>query len=195
MNSASISVRTGPSGEPTLPDLLIEGLDLVFVGINPSVYSVDRGHYFARPGNRFWPCLSRSILSRRARAALAVENLVPGNDRTLQQYGIGFTDLVKRATPQASDLAVGEFAAGVEQLLENIHRYRPRVACFHGVTGYRHVHTALVGEAGQVALGLQDVKLGATSIFLVPNPSGANAHYTREDQTRWYDALAAYLSG
>ncbi len=173
---------------------MIEGLDVVFVGINPSVYSAERGHYFARPGNRFWPCISRSVLSRRARAALAVESLAPGDDRTLLQYGIGFTDVVKRATPKASDVAAYEFAAGVEQLLEKLVRFRPRVACFHGITGYRYVHAALAGEKSEIALGLQERKLGATRVFLVPNPSGANAHFSREDQTRWYDALAACLA-
>jgi TDG/mug DNA glycosylase family protein len=177
----------------TLPDLLTESLDVVFVGINPSVYSAERGHYFARASNRFWPCISRSVLSRNARAALSVEKLGPEHDRVLLHYGIGFTDLVKRPTPKASDLAPSELAAGVKHLLKKIDRYRPRVACFHGVTGYRHLHRILVGETTAVALGLQDVRLGATRIFLVPNPSGANAHFTRDDQTRWYDELAKHL--
>jgi double-stranded uracil-DNA glycosylase len=177
----------------TLPDLLTEALDVVFVGINPSVYSAERGHYFARASNRFWPCVSRSILSLSARDALGVEKLAPEHDGDLLNHGIGFTDLVKRPTPKASDLATSELAAGVEQLLKKIERYRPRVACFHGVTGYRHVHRILAGDASAVALGLQDVRVGGTRIFLVPNPSGANAHFSRDDQTRWYNALSAYL--
>ncbi len=111
----------------------------------------------------------------------------------MQDYGIGFTDLVKRATPKASDLAASEFAAGVAHLVEKIERYRPRVACFHGVTGYRHVHNLLADKTTAISLGLQHVQLGATRLFLVPNPSGANAHFSRDDQTRWYDALAAVL--
>src|SRR3984893_18463032 len=108
------------TGEPievvtrTLPDLLREGLDIVFVGINPSVFSVQRGHYFARPTNRFWSCLSRSILSGAARQALSVEKLGPEHDHALLDYGIGFTDVVKRATPKASDLTRSEFVAGVQ---------------------------------------------------------------------------------
>jgi len=194
-NSASISAKTGRNEGPTLPDLLIGELDVIFVGINPSIYSAERGAYFARPGNRFWPCVSRSILSARARRALAVAQLGPEHDRALLRYGIGFTDLVKRATPKASNLAPWELAAGVEQLRAKIERYQPRVACFHGVTGYRYVHNVLVGKTVGVALGLQDVQLGATRMFLVPNPSGANAHFTRDDQTRWYDVLAEYLAG
>lgn len=169
------------------------GLDVVFVGINPAVYSVERGHYFARASNRFWPCISRSALTRRARAGLGVDTLGPANDRALLNYGIGFTDLVKRATPKASDLSAAELAAGVEHLLAKIRRFKPRIACFHGITGYRFVHALLAGKTPAPALGPQEVLAGTTRLFLVPNPSGANAHFSREDQTRWYDALDEYL--
>jgi TDG/mug DNA glycosylase family protein len=180
-------------GEPTLPDLLKPGLDIVFVGINPSVFSATRGHYFARPTNRFWPCLSRSILSLAARRALGVETLRPEHDRALLDHGIGFTDVVKRASPKASDVAPSEFAAGVRRLSATLERYRPRIACFHGVTGYRHVQRALAGTKAEIRLGLQDLRLGPTLLYLVPNPSGANAHFTPADQARWYDSLAECL--
>ena len=88
---------------PTLPDLLRDGLDLVFVGINPSLYSVAQGHYFARRANRFWPCFSRSALSAAARRALGNEVLLPEHDRRLPAHGIGFTDVVKRATARADE--------------------------------------------------------------------------------------------
>jgi double-stranded uracil-DNA glycosylase len=169
------------------------GLDVVFVGINPSVYSAERGHYFARRSNRFWPCISRSVLSARARAGLRVDILQPEHDGALLAYGMGFTDLVKRATPKAGDLRPRELAAGVAHLTEKLARHRPRIACFHGVTAYRPVHLALGGASGAIALGLQNLQLHATRIFLVPNPSGANAHFSREQQTQWYDALAATL--
>jgi TDG/mug DNA glycosylase family protein len=176
----------------TLPDLLSEALDVAFVGINPSIYSAERGQYFARASNRFWPCISRSTLTQAARDGLAVSVLGPQHDRALLAYGIGFTDLVKRATPKASDLSAAELAAGVEHLLEKIERYRPRIACFHGITGYRYVHAIVAGTTAAIALGPQDVRLGTTRLFLVPNPSGANAHFSRTDQTRWYDALADF---
>lgn len=178
---------------PTLPDLLAVDLDIVFVGINPSVYSAERGHYFARAANRFWPCFSRSIVSHRVRAALRTDALGPQHDRLLLDYGIGFTDVVKRATPNASSVAPAEFAAGVTLLLAKLRRFRPRVACFHGITGYRAVHRELGGHA-RIALGPQPVTLGATRVFLVPNPSGANAHFTRDEQTQWYDRLAASIA-
>jgi double-stranded uracil-DNA glycosylase len=178
---------------PTLADLLTAHLDVAFVGINPSCFSVERGHYFARPTNRFWPCLSRSVLSLRAREALRVAQLGPQHDRALLVHRIGFTDVVKRATPTASDLAPGELAAGVGDLLAKLNRHRPRIACFHGVTGYRHVHRVLTGSDTEVHLGLQAICLGPTRLYLVPNPSGANAHFTPNDQTMWYDRLAGCL--
>ena len=166
---------------------------MVFVGINPSCYSAERGHYFARGSNRFWPCLSASVLSLPARRALAVEKLGPLCDRALLAHGIGFTDVVKRATPKASDLTPSELRAGVAVLLAKLERYQPRIACFHGVTGYRYVHRVLTGSTTKVELGLQELLLGPTRVFVVPNPSGANAHFTRADQTHWYDRLAACL--
>jgi double-stranded uracil-DNA glycosylase len=169
-------------------------LDIVFVGINPSIYSVQRGHYFARQTNRFWPCFSRSVLSRAAREALSVETLTPEHDRALLGYGIGFTDLVKRATPKASDLTQSELAGGVQQLLAKFDRYRPRIACFHGITGYRPVHRVLTGAAADIDLGLQPLCMGPAQIYLAPNPSGANAHVTPKDQIRWYDDLAGRLA-
>ncbi len=177
----------------TLDDLLVTGLDVAFVSINPSIYSAQRGHYFARRSNKFWPCISRSKLTLRARDGLGLETLGCENDRDLLRYGIGFTDLVKRATARAADVAPSEFAAAVDALLQKIQRYGPRVACFHGVTGYRYVHRALAGDGPGPSLGIQDVHLGATRIFVVPNPSGANAHVTRAEQTGWYDDLATFL--
>ena len=101
----------------TLPDLLRGGLDVVFVGINPSLYSVAQGHYFARRSNRFWPCFSRSVLSEAARRALGVARLEPQHDRALLDHGFGFTDVAKRASARASELPLSELAAGVADLV------------------------------------------------------------------------------
>ena len=176
----------------TLPDLLREGLDVVFVGINPSLYSVAQGHYFARRTNRFWPCLSRSVLSAAARLALGVTRLEPEHDRILPAHGFGFTDLVKRPTARAGDLLPKELISGVADLASRLERYRPRVACFHGVTGYRHVARAFASAGSDHALGPQPLHIGATRCYVVPNPSGANAHFTPADQTNWYDRLAEF---
>jgi TDG/mug DNA glycosylase family protein len=177
----------------TLPDLLRDGLSVVFVGINPSVYSAAKGHYFARPTNRFWPAFSRSSLSRPVRAALGVEILRADHDRLLLGCGFGFTDLVKRATPNAADLAPAEFTAGIGALVDKITAFRPAAVCFHGITAYRPVHRALSGTNDKAHLGWQKLRISASRVFLAPNPSPANAHFTPAQQTGWYDELAAGL--
>lgn len=177
----------------TLPDLLRGGLDVVFVGINPSLFSVAQGHYFARRTNRFWPSFSRSRLSAGARRGLGVERLEPGDDRTLLDYGFGFTDVVKRASARAAVVAAAEFATGAGALMAKLERFQPRLACFHGLMGYRPFHRALALSGIEPRLGLQVATIGRTRLFVVPNPSPANAHFTPADQTRWYDAVADHL--
>jgi TDG/mug DNA glycosylase family protein len=174
----------------TLPDLLRRGLDIVFVGINPSLYSVAQGHYFARRANRFWPCFSRSALSEQVRRALGVERLEPFHDAVLLEYGFGFTDLVKRPTANVRDLAPGELEGGAAALIDRLRRYRPRIVCFHGVTIYRAMAPALGLPVADFALGLQRHGVGAAQLFVVPNPSPANAHFTPAQQNEWYDRLA-----
>jgi TDG/mug DNA glycosylase family protein len=179
----------------TLPDLLRDGLKIVFVGINPGLYSATHGHYFARRTNRFWPAFSRSTLSREARHGVGLAMLGPEHDTALLAYGFGFTDVVKRPTGNAGELAPGELAAGAPLLLEKLARHRPVVACFHGLTGYRPFARAVFPEDGAVpALGPQPHGIGETRIFVVPNPSPANAHFTPADQAGWYDRLAELLA-
>ncbi|HEY1428018.1 MAG TPA: mismatch-specific DNA-glycosylase [Candidatus Tumulicola sp.] len=172
-----------------LPDLLVPGLDVAFVNINPAIYSVERGHYFARKSNKFWPCISASRLTLAMRTELGVERLGPEHDVLLPRFGIGFTDLVARPTARASDVSPAEFVAGAAILLKKLERFAPRIACFQGITGYRIVRDALPHSHDAPALGLQPERAGPTRLFLVPNPSGANAHFTRAQQTYWYDRL------
>lgn len=181
--------------ESTLPDLLCHGLDVVFVGINPSLFSVAQGHYFARRTNRFWPCISRSVLSRAAREALGVELLEPRHDRALLDHGFGFTDVAKRPSARAAELAPAEFAVGAKLLVEKLKNFRPKIACFHGLTAFRPFQHVVAPLADAPILGLQALRMGSTQLFVVPNPSPANAHFTPMDQTRWYDRLAAALPG
>jgi double-stranded uracil-DNA glycosylase len=178
----------------TLPDYLRPGLDLIFIGINPGLYSVRRGHYFARSTSRFWPAFSRSKLSERIRRELRVNTLLPEHDSDLPRFGIGLTDVVKRPSGNAAELTRSDFATWVPVLLEKLHRYAPRVACFHGLTAYRPFSLATFKASGIPAvLGPQPESIGATRLFVVPNPSPANAHFTLADQTSWYDRLADFL--
>lgn len=178
----------------TLPDYLTPGLRIVFIGINPGLLSVDRGHYFARSTSRFWPALARSCLSEPIRQALGRETLGPEDDARLLEFGIGFTDVVKRPGPNAAELKPADYAQWAPRLLERLTRFEPRVACFHGVTAYRAFTSyALDSPREPAPLGPQTRTLGATRIFLAPNPSPANAHFRLEDQVASYDALADLL--
>jgi double-stranded uracil-DNA glycosylase len=178
----------------TLPDLLRDELEIVFVGINPSLYSVAQGHYFARKANRFWPCFSRSRLSENVRRGLGVAVLEARHDKFLPEYGFGFTDLVKRATANVRDLRPGELEDGAAALIAKLKYRRPRIVCFHGVTIYRAVAPVLGLPVADFALGAQAAGVGAAQLFVVPNPSPANAHFTPAQQTEWYDRLARSLS-
>jgi TDG/mug DNA glycosylase family protein len=181
---------------PTLPDYLAPGLKLVFVGINPSSFSVERGHYFARRSNRFWPAFSRSTLSVPIRAALGRDTLGPSDDATLLQFGIGFTDVVKLPSANAAGLKPADFATWAPRLLERLVQYQPTAACFHGLTAWRAFARYALGEPKPMGeLGPQAQQVGATRLYVVPNPSPANAHFTPVDQAAWYDRLAAFLGG
>jgi TDG/mug DNA glycosylase family protein len=183
-----------PQTRESLPDLIRAGLDVLFIGINPSLFSVAKGHYFARPANRFWPAFSRSFLSFAARQALGVEALLASHDSALLEHGFGFTDAVKRATARATDLSHQEFSDGIADLSEKLKVFQPKIACFHGIMAYRPIYRALTGSRQDPKLGLQTLEIGKTKVFLCPNPSPANAHFTPADQTRSYDELAAYLA-
>src|SRR5215468_3685960 len=149
----------------TLPDHLRPGLDLVFVGINPGLYSVQRGHYFARTTSRFWPAFSRSKLSERMRRELKLEQLLPEHDSQLPRFGIGLTDAVKRPSANASQLTPEDFATWTPVLLTKLRRYKPRVACFHGLTAYRPFHAFAFKSAGAPpTLGEQPETIGATRL-------------------------------
>ncbi len=178
----------------TLPDYLRPGLDLILIGINPGLYSVQRGHYFARSTSRFWPAFSASKLSAEVRHGLGVKILRPEHDRDLPRFGIGFTDLVKRPTANASGLAPADFEQGAPLLLRKLRRYAPAVACFHGLTGFRPFLRFVLKVDRVPALGEQPELISRTRLFVVPNPSPANAHFTVHDQTSWYDRLADFIT-
>ena len=178
----------------TLPDYLTPGLDLIFIGINPGVYSVERGHYFARSTSRFWPGLSASKLGERVRRALRTGPLLPVHDAELPCFGIGLTDIVKRPSANAAELSDADFEEWSPRLLKKLRRYAPSVACFHGITGYRKfLRFGLQIKDHQPVLGPQSEVIGATRLFVVPNPSPANAHFTLREQIQWYDRVAEFL--
>ena len=166
---------------PTLPDYLEEGLTIVFVGLNPSEYSVKEGHYFANPRNRFWAALNRS--------GLVDQEMAPQNDAGLLRHGIGFTDVAKRPTRQGSGLNAADFQRWAPVLKAKLLQYNPLIACFHGMTAYSAYLRHGEGIKDRAELGLQNRNIGDTRVFVVPNPSPANAQYSLDDLVNWYQQL------
>jgi TDG/mug DNA glycosylase family protein len=186
--------RQGTFPFETLPDYLDHGLDLVFIGINPGLYSVRQGHYFARKTSRFWPGLSRSKLSAPMRQELGIEMLKPEHDSVLPRFGIGLTDVIKRPSANAGELNPNEFMEWSPSLLQKLKHYAPRVACFHGLTGFRPFLKFALKVSDRVpVLGAQPELIGSTRLYVVPNPSPANAHFSLKDQIAWYDRVAEFL--
>jgi TDG/mug DNA glycosylase family protein len=172
-------------GEITLPDWIGPGLDVLSIGINPSIYSVRVGFPFARPQNRFWKALNAS--------RLVGEELVPGRasmDRLLARHRIGFTDVVKRATSNASQLSRSDFERDAPLLLEKLRRFRPRIAWLHGRTGFDGFARAIDWEVEFEKLGEQPERCEGAIVFVTPNPSPANAHASLDDLVAWYRQLA-----
>ena len=129
------------------------------------------------------------------RQELKLEKLLPQHDSELPRFGIGLTDVVKRPSANAAGLTPKDFAIWVPILLQKLDRYAPRVACFHGLTAYRPFHNiALKSPGPPPVLGPQPARIGATRLFVVPNPSPANAHFTLTDQTDWYNRLSEFLN-
>ena len=165
----------------TLPDHLSTGLDIVFVGLNPGRYSAEVGHYFAGPRNRFWPAVNRSGLLK--------ESLDAESDHRILKQGMGFTDVVKRPSPGASDLRASDFRRWAPVLKEKLERFKPLLICFHGVTAYRNYLKHAEGVNKRPELGLQPSNIGNSKVFVVPNPSPANAVYSLDVLVGWYRRL------
>jgi double-stranded uracil-DNA glycosylase len=156
-----------------LPDVLAPGLDVLFCGINPSLTSAARGHHFARPGNRFWPTLHR--------AGLTPRTLTPDEDRELLRYGLGVTNLVDRPTRTAAELDTDEIRQGAAALTTLVGRYRPRAVAVLGITAWR-----LASGRAKDSMGRQATDLAGAQVWVLPNPSGLNAHYQLPDLARLY---------
>ncbi len=161
-----------------LPDYLREGLEIIFVGLNPGSYSNKKGHYFARSTNLFWTALCESNL--------VSEKLTPQDDVRMNDFGLGLTDLVARATPNIDSLTRDEFVAGGEMLRAKIEMYAPRIACFVGITGFRHAFNP------RADFGAQSSPVwGMTKLFIVPSTSPRNAYY-RPQVIDWFKKLKQF---
>jgi double-stranded uracil-DNA glycosylase len=175
-------VEPAASGNPSrtvLGPILGPGLRVLFVGINPSLRSAEVGHHFARPGNRFWATLhAAGFTSRRLR---------PDEDGDLRTHGIGVTNITPRPTRGAAELSREELRAGAIELERTVRRYQPRLVAVVGLTAFR---TAF--GRPEAAMGLQPDAIAGRPVWVLPNPSGLNAHYKPYDFARLYAEVRAY---
>lgn len=161
----------------TIPDLLPDELRLLFVGINPGLVSAATGLHFARRGNRFYPALQRAgLIDTDEPTDAAVQ---------LRGRGVGITNLVSRASARADELDPSELLAGRQRLEEFVGEQRPRVVAIAGITSYR---TAFVRRTAKP--GRQRETLAGAELWVVPNPSGLNAHETVDSLAAAYGDVA-----
>jgi len=164
-----------------VPDLVAPGLKILFVGINPGLYSAAIGHHFGRPGNRFWPALFASGLTPRL--------FSPFEEAELLKLGIGIVNIVDRATVGSAELLPAEFQAGAKRLRRKLLRFRPKFAAMLGIEPFKIAY-----GRPKPRLGPQDVVVGRTRLWLLPNPSGLNAHFQVPDLARLFRALGRAAS-
>jgi len=159
-----------------IPDVIARDLAVLFCGINPGLWSAATGHHFARPGNRFWPALSASGFTPRV--------LDPSEQDELLAFRLGITNLVGRGTARADELSATELVAGAQVLTEKAKRWRPRWIAVLGVTAYR----SAFGRRDAV-VGRQPDRLVGSGLWILPNPSGLNAHWTTPRLTEAFREL------
>lgn len=152
----------------TVPDVIAPDLKILFCGINPGLYTAAVGHHFARPGNRFWPTLHKAGFTNRL--------LAPHEEALLLQDGYGITNIVERATARADEITKEEFIAGAQKLVAKVRQYRPRTIAILGIGAYRSAFAR-----PRATVGPQDLLLAGAELWVLPNPSGLNAHYQLDD--------------
>jgi TDG/mug DNA glycosylase family protein len=166
----------------TIPDVVGPGLQVLFCGINPGLWSGATGWHFARPGNRFWPALHRSGFTPR--------QLAPQEQGELVALGLGITNVVARTTAKADELTAEEYREGGELLVERVERLQPRALAVLGIGAYR---TAF--GRPRTTVGPQPERIGDTEVWVLPNPSGLNAHYTLDGIAAEFRRLRFDLGG
>lgn len=160
-------------------DVIAPQLRILFCGINPGLYSAAAGHHFAGPNNRFWPTLHA--------AGFTPTLLRPEDESELLSLGLGITNLVLRTTPKAEVLSKRELRAGARRLITKTLTYAPRVLAILGLGAYR----SAFGDP-KATCGLQSRMIGATRVWLLPNPSGLNANHSNAELTRIFRALRRF---
>ena len=162
--------------DKTIRDVIAPALRVLFCGINPGLYSGATGHHFARPGNRFWPTLHLAGFTPRL--------LSPAEERELLTLGYGITNLVARTTATADELSADELLTGKKRLETKVKRYEPRMLAVLGIGAYR-----LAFQDPKAIVGVQNKLIADTAIWVLPNPSGLNAHYQLADLVQQFRTL------
>ena len=164
-----------------VPDVIAPDLRVLLCGINPGLYSGATGHHFSRPGNRFWPALHRS--------GFTLEQIHPFEERRLLEYGLGITNFVNRATARADQLDDDELRSSRSRLESKVRRFKPAWLALLGVTAYR-----VAFEESRAVIGDQKRTIGHTKLWVLPNPSGLNAHYQLDALAEEFGRLRAAAS-
>jgi TDG/mug DNA glycosylase family protein len=164
-----------------VPDLIAHDLKVIFCGINPGLYSAWAGHHFARPGNRFWPALFAGGFTDRL--------LSPYEERLLLPLGYGITNLVERGTLASGELSREELLSGGKSFEKKVKKYRPRAVAILGVSAYR-----VAFERPAAKVGCQPEKIEHTLVWILPNPSGLNAHFTPKMLAKLFQEFRKALS-
>lgn len=183
MARARVRKRPLPADLPLLKDRIKPGVRVLFVGINPGVRSAQTGHHFAGFSNRFWKLLFES--------GLVPEPVGYADDDRLPQWGLGITNLVPRPTPGVSDLRPAEYVAGRAALERKIRRYRPRIVVLIGVSLARALLPS--PTRAPLAVGLHPEPLAGAPVFVLPNPSGRNAHFSYAQMLAAFTDLRRHL--
>ncbi|MEB3210453.1 MAG: G/U mismatch-specific DNA glycosylase [Leptolyngbyaceae bacterium] len=165
----------------TAPDIIAPNLDVLFCGINPSIYSAAVGHHFARPGNRLWKTLHASGFTPYV--------FHPSEDQNLLALGVGMTNMCDRATARADELSTSDLVAGHQSLAEKVKRYQPKVLSILGISAYR-----TAWNQPKASLGRQSDLFHGAIVWVLPNPSGLNAHYQLDNLARVYGELYQHIA-
>ena len=160
----------------TVPDVIAPRLAVLFCGINPGLYTAAIGHHFGRPGNRFWPTLFAAGFTPRL--------FDPSEELELLPLGYGITNVVARATAGADELSNREMVRGGGVLRKKVAKFAPRFLAVLGVGAYR-----VAFASPKAAVGLQEETIGKTRLWVLPNPSGLNAHYQAKELARVFREL------
>jgi TDG/mug DNA glycosylase family protein len=166
--------------DKTVPDVIAPGLSVLFCGINPGLYTAAIGHHFGRPGNRFWPTLHASGFTPRL--------FDPSEERELLPLGYGITNVVERVSATADELTRDETIAGGTRLVKRVKKFAPRFLAVLGIGAFR-----VAFDKPKAVLGLQPDAVGETRVWVLPNPSGLNAHYQADALAKVFRELREAL--